>query len=84
MRRLVNNILDASRIESDKLQLHKEYFNLNEKIKNVIKDVHSKDTTINALPNGLHKNINIEFEPSEDPITVFADKIRIFEVLTIL
>jgi signal transduction histidine kinase len=82
LEKLVNNILDASRIESDKLQLHKEYFNLNEKIKNVIKDIHSKDTTINALPNRFHKNINIEFEPSEDPVTVFADKIRIFEVLT--
>ena len=82
LEKLINNILDASRIESNKLELHKEYFNLNEKIKNVIKDIHSKDTTINIEPNSLHKNINIEFESSEEPITVFADKIRIFEVLS--
>jgi signal transduction histidine kinase len=30
----------------------------------------------------LQKNIKIEFEPSENPITVFADKIRMFEVMT--
>ncbi len=82
LEKLINNILDVSRIESDKLQLQKEYFNLNEKIKNVIKDIHRNDTTINALPNSLDKNVNIEFESSEDQITVFADKIRMFEVLT--
>ena len=82
LEKLINNILDASRIESNKLELHKEYFNLNEKIKNVIKDIHSKDTTIDIEPNSFHKNINIEFESSEDPLTVFADKIRIFEVLS--
>ena len=49
LEKLINNILDASRIESNKLELHKEYFNLNEKIKNVIKDIHSKDTTINDI-----------------------------------
>jgi signal transduction histidine kinase len=82
LEKLINNVLDVSRIESDKLHLQKEYFNLNEKIKNVLKDIHSKDTTINALPSSLHKNVNIEFESSEDPITVFADKIRMFEVLS--
>ena len=82
LEKLINNILDVSKIESDKLQLHKEYFNLDEKINNVIKDIHSNDTTINTLPNSPHENINIEFEPSKEPITVYADKIRIFEVLT--
>ena len=36
LERLVNNILDVSRIESHRLELHREYFDLNEKIKNVI------------------------------------------------
>jgi signal transduction histidine kinase len=79
--KLVNNILDVSKIESNRLELHKESFNLNEKIKNVIKDIHSREAS-NSLPNNLQKNIDINFESSEDPITVFADKIRIFEVLT--
>jgi signal transduction histidine kinase len=81
LEKLVNNILDVSRIESQKLELHREYFNLNEKIKNVIRDIHSINT-LNSLPNSTQKNIIIDFIPSEDSITVFADKIRMFEVLT--
>ena len=79
--KLVNNILDVSRIESHKFELHKEYFNLNEKITNVIKDIHSRQS-FNPLLKNLQKSITIDFEPSKDPITVFADKIRIFEVIT--
>ena len=81
LEKLVNKILDVSKIESQKLELNREHFNLNEKIKNVIKDIHSRHA-FNPLPNNLQKNINIDFEPSTDPITVFADKIRMFEVLT--
>jgi signal transduction histidine kinase len=81
LEKLVNNILDVSRIESQKLELHREYFNLNEKIKNVIRDIHSRNM-FNLLPNSIKKSIIIDFIPSEDPITVFADKIRMFEVLT--
>jgi signal transduction histidine kinase len=79
LERLVNNILDVSRIESQRLQLNREYFNLNEKIKNVLNDIHSKNSF--KLPNTF-KNTKIDFEPSEDPLTVFADKVRIFEVLS--
>lgn len=81
LERLVNNILDVSRIESKKLQLDKEHFNLNEKIRNVIKDIYGKQR-INSLSSYREKFINIDFQPSEDPITVYADKIRIFEVIS--
>jgi signal transduction histidine kinase len=82
LEKLVNDILDTSRIESNRLDLHKESFNLNEKIQNVIKDIHNKTS-----PGLLHGDSptsysNIVFKPQEDPITVFADKIRIFEVLS--
>ena len=80
LEKLVNNILDVSRIESQKFELHKEYFDLNEKIQNVLKDIHSKNI-LNPFLSNL-KNVSIDFEPTKDPITVFADKIRIFEVLT--
>ena len=53
---------------------------MNEKIQNVLKDIHSKNILNPSLSN--LKNASIEFEPTKDPITVFADKIRIFEVLT--
>ena len=68
---LTNNILDVSRIESQTLKLNKEKFNINEKIRNVINDIKSKD------------NIQIRFdEPKVDPIVVEADKIRIYEVIS--
>jgi signal transduction histidine kinase len=77
----VNDIIVTSRIENNKLQLHKEFFNLNEKIQNVIKDVLTKVSAAS-----LHANsptpIDIVFEPQEDPLIVFADKLRIFEVLS--
>jgi len=78
---LINDILDTSRIEGNKLELHKESFNLNEKIQNVIKDLHSK---INLnLSHGKSFKINdITFEPQGDPINVLADKVRIFEVIS--
>ena len=49
LEKLVNNILDVSRIEINR-ELNREYFNLNEKIKNVIKDIHSRQS-FNPSPN---------------------------------
>lgn len=81
LEKLVNDILVTSRIENNKLQLDKEPFNLNGKIQNVIKDVLTKISVAS-----LHANsptaIDIVFEPQEDPLIVFADKLRIFEVLS--
>jgi len=81
LEKLVNDILDTSRIESNRLELHKESFDLNEKIRNVIKDIRNK-TNDYKDQNNSHNPAEICFEPQQDPITVFADKIRIFEVLS--
>ena len=81
LEKLVNDILDTSRIEGNRLELHKESFNLNEKIENVIKDISNKSDNYKEQ-NNLHNPITIDFEPQQDPINVFADKIRIFEVLS--
>lgn len=81
LEKLVNNVLDLSRIDSNRLYLHKESFNLNEKIQNVIKDVHTK-TNLSLHEANSSTPFDIIFEPQNDPITVFADKIRIFEVLS--
>lgn len=79
---LVNNLLDLSKIDGNRLHLNKESFNLNEKIQNVIRDVHN-NPNLGSL-HGILPNtpIDIVFEPQEDPITVSADKVRIFEVLS--
>jgi signal transduction histidine kinase len=78
--KLVNDILVTSRIENNKLQLHKEPFNLNEKIQNVIKDTLTKIRVASLHANSLNP-IDIVFEPQNDPVIVYADKTRIFEVL---
>jgi signal transduction histidine kinase len=81
LEKLVNDILDTSRIESNRLELHKEPFNLNLKIQNVIKDIHNK-TNIGSHRADSSTHIDIVFEPQEDPVMVFADKVRIFQVVS--
>ncbi|WP_415311583.1 ATP-binding protein [Candidatus Nitrosocosmicus sp. FF01] len=81
LEKLVTGILDISKIDNNRLRLNKESFNLNEKIQNVIKDVLTK-TNLGLLSANSLPPINIVFKPHDDPIIVFADKIRIFEVLS--
>lgn len=80
LEKLVSDILDVSRIESNRLKIHKEYFNINQKMTNVIKDIQGK--TSHNRYGGIYKNTKISFKTEQDPITVFADKIRIFEVVS--
>src|SRR4029079_6138877 len=75
--RLTSDILDVSRIESGTLKLEKINFDINDKIKNVIKDV--SEGSSSTL---LKRKIKIEFEPTRDPILVHADKARIFQVIS--
>ncbi len=81
LEKLVNDLLVTSRIENNKLQLHKESFNLNEKIQNVSKDVLTK-LSVASLHANSPTPIDIVFEPHDDPLIVFADKLGIFEVLS--
>ncbi|HKR73502.1 MAG TPA: ATP-binding protein [Candidatus Nitrosocosmicus sp.] len=69
---LSENILDITKIESRTLKLKKEKFNINEKIKNVIEDIKSKDDEIAIIFD----------EQKEDPIIVEADSIRIYQVIS--
>ena len=74
LHRLTENILDITRIESHSLQLNKERFSLNEKIRNVINDMNYQT--------GLRNNaVSILFEPKRD-VFVEADKVRIYEVIS--
>jgi two-component system sensor histidine kinase VicK len=72
LQRLTEDILDVTKIESRTLKLNKVKFDINEKIRNVINDIKSKED-----------NIEISFdEPKIDPIVVEADKLRIYEVIS--
>jgi signal transduction histidine kinase len=68
---LSENILDITKIESRNLKLNKEKFNINEKIRNVIEDIKSKED-----------EIEIMFKPEVEPIIVEADKLRIYQVIS--
>jgi signal transduction histidine kinase len=72
---LIEDILDVTRIESNKLKIEKTEFDLNEKINNVIKDMVVKDKTDRIQ--------NIKFNSSlKEQIIVYADKIRIYQVIS--
>ena len=75
LERLSANILDASRIESNTLKLNKEVFDLNQKVLQVIDDL--KITTYRE-----RKNIKIVSNSIPDKLEIYADKSRIFEVLS--
>ena len=72
---LTEDILDVTKIESNKLRIEKSEFDLKEKINNVIKDINAKDIN--------DRKQNIEFVSFlNDQIMVFADKIRIYQVIS--
>ena len=74
LRRLTENILDVTRIESKSLKLHKEQFNLNDVIVNTINDI-----TGNKYFNNKKENIKILYENKD--IIVKADKERLSQVI---
>ncbi|MFL6490577.1 MAG: ATP-binding protein, partial [Nitrososphaera sp.] len=74
LKRLTDDILDITRIESQSLKLKMEMFNLNEKIKNVIQDT--------KLGLSDAKTTKIIFEQIEQDIPIYGDKVRIFQVVS--
>jgi len=77
LQRLSDNILDVTRIESGKLKLNKERFDLNEKIHNIIRDVKTQISVANDVQITLSPS-----DKSEMSIFVEADKVRIFQVIS--
>jgi two-component system sensor histidine kinase VicK len=75
LERLSANILDASRIESNTLKLNKEVFDLNQKVLQVIDD-------LKIITYRERKNIKIVSNSIPDKLEIYADKSRIFEVLS--
>jgi len=75
LQRLSCDILDVSKIESSLLKLSKSPIDLNEKIKTVIIDIQ------NGYNKEGNNNVKIVFQPKES-ITVYADRDRIYQVLS--
>ena len=80
LKNLTSDILDVSRIEAGALKLNKERINLNEKIRNVVKDI------LNTNAQVAEKGLTIQFpnNVNNDGIEYYvnADKSRMFQVLS--
>ena len=72
LRGLSEKILDISKIENRILRLDKERFDINERLRDMINDIKSKEDEIEII---LAK-------PKVDPVIVDADRIRIYEVIS--
>ena len=80
LKNLTNDILDVSRIEAGTLRLNKERINLNEKIRNVVKDISNTNLQV------VEKGLTIQFLNDKENVVieyyVNADKSRLFQVLS--
>jgi signal transduction histidine kinase len=83
LERLAKDILDVSKIDSHRLTLNKELFNLNEKIKYLVDDITNqikKNSSNNSVDNN---NIQIIFKSKEsNDIFVDADEKKIYQVIS--
>src|ERR687885_652220 len=76
LKRLTDDILDVTKIESHSLSLNKESFNLNDIITNVI-----EDTVANIAKKSQYANlVKLEYHPRD--IFIEADKARITQVIS--
>ena len=83
LERLAKDILDVSKIDSHRLTLNKELFNLNEKIKYVVDDITNQIKKNSSNNNVDNNNIQIIFKSKEsNDIFVDADEKKIYQVIS--
>ena len=75
LQRLVDDIIDVTKIESQSLKLNKEELNLNHVITNIIDDYNT------LIVSGNHK-VKLYFNPFKETLLIKADKERISEVMS--
>ncbi|MDQ3967539.1 MAG: ATP-binding protein [Thermoproteota archaeon] len=82
--KLVEDILDVTKIESQSLELHKEHFDLNDLIINIIDDIVAaeSESMVYGLPaRRKEKNhVKINYQPQHFP--VYADRNRLTQVIS--
>ena len=76
--RLIQDILDITKIESRSLRLNKTTFDMNEKINNLIRDLTPKKNVNDDDNNRTNQNVKFIFQPTKEPIMIFADKERVY------
>ena len=78
LQRLTNDILDVTRIDSQTLNLHKEWFNLGNLMSRVIEDYRSQIEKEN-------QNVKLAYnfkQDTDDPLPIEADRDRIIQVIS--
>jgi signal transduction histidine kinase len=87
--RLIKDILDVARIDSDRLRLVKQQINLSEMIRNVISDTLNQIRNNNGTnyvynnSSSTNTNVKITFEPKEaSDVFIEADEVRIYQVIS--
>ena len=75
LQRLVDDIIDVTKIESQSLKLNKEELDLNHVITNIIDDYNT------LIISGNHK-VKLYFNPFKETLLIEADKERISEVIS--
>ena len=75
LQRLVDDIIDVTKIESQSLKLNKEELDLNHVITNIIDDYNT------LIVSGNHK-VKLYFNPFKETLLIKADKERISEVIS--
>ena len=76
LRKLTENILDATKIENQSLKVNKQYFRLNDIITNVLAD-HKKEEE-----NNKQRKIKLAYSSNNDNIIVNADAERLTQVVS--
>jgi signal transduction histidine kinase/CheY-like chemotaxis protein len=76
LRKLTENILDATKIESQALKVNKQYFRLNDIITNVLAD-HKKEEE-----NNKQRKIKLAYSSDNDNVIVKADAERLTQVVS--
>ena len=84
LEKLVEDVLDVTKIESQSLELHKEHFDLNDLIISIIDDIVAAEAE--SMAYGLtarrkgKNNVKITYQPRHLP--VYADRNRITQVIS--
>lgn len=84
LKKLAEDVLDVTKIESQSLELHKEHFDLNDLIISIIDDIEAAEAEsmvygLTARRKGKN-NVKITYEPRHLP--VYADRNRITQVIS--
>ncbi|HEX6282374.1 MAG TPA: ATP-binding protein [Nitrososphaera sp.] len=84
LEKLVEDVLDVTKIESQSLELNKEHFDLNDLITNIIDDVETAEaeSMVYGLPARRKRknNVKITYQPLHIPI--YADRNRVAQVIS--